>query len=321
MTDLNEMRLPHCLILEGPDGAGKTSLAQAIFQDLKNAGVKTSFKHHGAYPHHEDKLSIEYLRSMLPGVLRHTDVLILDRSWLSEPIYGEVHRQGANRIGLERQRILERVAMGLSAVVVNCRPPFDVCQSAFNKRRGKELLHDDVALRRVYDLYGTLAQRTELPVMVFDYTQHDPFQVMFGASKLRLPENRGPGIGAWRQGVSKLIVAERPNTAKNGSVKHRLPFVAFTTSGCSVWLAHELNKIGVPERDLYWINAFDHQGLATDAQFVNELQPKAIIALGPMAADWCHQNDLEYIKVPHPQYHKRFYQFKQYPLVNHLRRI
>jgi len=130
--------------------------------------------------------------------------------------------------------------------------------------------------------------------------------------------NRGPGAGAFRPGVA-LLVGERPGVAKSGQLKHRLPFVSFDGAGCAGWLAEQLASAEVEEADLYWVNAYDAVGVPTDAAFVRELAPSAIVALGSVAGRWCRDVHLRYRAAPHPQYWKRFHYRERYPLLDVLR--
>lgn len=130
--------------------------------------------------------------------------------------------------------------------------------------------------------------------------------------------NPGPGAGAFRPGVT-LLVGERPGVARSGELKHRLPFVTFTRSGCALWLTEQLEVAGVPESDLYWINAYDALGIPTSSDFVSALEPNLIVALGDLAERWCRAAELTHVAVPHPQYWKRFRAREDYPLLGILK--
>lgn len=126
--------------------------------------------------------------------------------------------------------------------------------------------------------------------------------------------DRGPGIGRWSEN-SILIVGDRPTDANvNG-----LPFIH--NQGCAPWLASAMNDADIDENDLYWINSTMPDGSPTNASFVSELKPKAIIALGRKAEEWCELNGLEFIKMSHPQYWLRFRRQRRYPLIALLIRL
>lgn len=130
--------------------------------------------------------------------------------------------------------------------------------------------------------------------------------------------NPGPGAGAFRPGVA-LLVGERPGVARNGELKHRLPFTTFVRAGCAHWLADGLESVHVPESALYWINAYDALGIPTRHDFVSDLQPARVVALGNLAERWCVAAHLDHSTVPHPQYWKRFHPKEPYPLLSLLK--
>lgn len=94
------------------------------------------------------------------------------------------------------------------------------------------------------------------------------------------------GAGSFRPGVA-LIVGERSNVARVDQLKHRLPFVTFAGGGLGPWLCRQLEASDVAEDELYWINAYDSSGAATDPAVIPSLQPRVVIALGPLAERWC----------------------------------
>lgn len=127
--------------------------------------------------------------------------------------------------------------------------------------------------------------------------------------------NGGPGAGAYRPG-STLLVGERPGVARTGQLKHRLPFVSFDGAGCAPWLAEQLEVAGVPEVDLYWINAYDALSVPTDASFLADLRPARVVALGREAERWCKTYSVPHHSVPHPMYWMRFHHRERYPLLD-----
>jgi hypothetical protein len=131
-------------ILEGPDGAGKTTLATRI---AKIFGAQ--YIHHGSY-RNVKSLGKVYVDSLMLAVQGQTPV-VLDRSWLSEPIYADVFRGGKDRLGPEGVRFLNRLALRCRAFVIRCLPPFDVVEKNVAATRADEHHNDLMALRQVYD--------------------------------------------------------------------------------------------------------------------------------------------------------------------------
>src|SRR4051812_18522188 len=115
------------VILEGPDGAGKTTLAE----QLGRRGWLVV--HLGPFLQVDDDLARLYVEAMMPAILGHADV-VLDRCWLSEIPYGLVMRDGDDRLGWQR-RLLERLALRCRATVIRCLPPREIAKSWWTARR------------------------------------------------------------------------------------------------------------------------------------------------------------------------------------------
>src|SRR5690606_4535727 len=150
-------------IFEGPDGGGKSTAARE-YAALTNA----LYIHHGPYKQVGDGLSRMVLESMLPALLGYQDV-VLDRCWLSEPIYADAFRGGKDRLGLERSRVLDRAALRCGAVIVKCLPQWAVVKANFLSRLGEEYLDTADQLLRVYGDYQH-DLNTALCDVEFDYT-------------------------------------------------------------------------------------------------------------------------------------------------------
>lgn len=295
-------------IFEGADCAGKTTLIETLRKTRRGRVI-----HHGAYAG-ERQIAHHYLASLNASFVAP---VLMDRSWLAEPIYGAAFRNGVERIGVATRRMLERVALSRSACVVRCAPPFERCAEAFAKRKGLEYLDNVEQLRAVY--LGYHAMTTQLPMVDYDYTTDDVETMWARATAARSPKNLGPGIGHWaeRGGVT-LLVGAQMNAPESA---HDLPFVSFNGGGCSAWLAEGLESAGIPETSLYWVNALTPDGGVTKADFVDELRPRRTIALGADAAAWCVAAGIAHSTTQHPQFWRRFRSQEDYPLLAMLQEV
>jgi thymidylate kinase len=315
------MKQKQLIIVEGPDGAGKTTLIKKTF---KKQSRVFKMRHHGAYPG-EEEIAQHYMKTMWPAFTGR-QAIIMDRCWLAEPIYGAAFRQGQDRIGVAYARMLERVALTCRGVVVLCLPPFSVCAKAFKARLavGKEYLDSVPTLRKVYDGYEYLHhQRVHscaLPIVKYDWRKAvTGLNGLYDYMELHRPaRNMGPGAGHWAPGEVVLLVGERLSPGVRAGFP---PFVSFTRAGCSAWLAEQLHTGGILERQLYWVNALGKGGRPIDPTFVAGLKPKRIIALGEVAAGWCRASGHAFDSAPHPQYWKRFKSSEPYQLINMLKEV
>jgi hypothetical protein len=112
-----------------------------------------------------------------------------------------------------------------------------------------------------------------------------------------------------------VVVGEAFADQKEHDTLYQVPFVSFSNLGCSTWLTAHLALNGVSERQLLWANA-DHPSLSN---LLMRYPRRAVYALGDKAAaalkDPCLRNALELVKLPHPQFSKRFNHKKPYPLI------
>lgn len=311
------------VILEGPDGAGKSTLAKKLAEQF-SAGII----HHG--PYLDVRESGDLASKYLPGIRRALagEPVIMDRCWLSEPIYGKAFRGGVNRLRREHVRMLERAAMSADALVINCLPHMEVCLNTFRERRQEEYLQREEQLKMVWHEYSKLYAHTDLPVIEYDRV-HDKSPYDYQNRTPTPIINRGPGGGWWMPGKVFLLVGDRTNTKRNHAETTRVPFVSFSHLGCSGWLAAEFEDAGIDESELYWINAYEPDGTPTSVKFVDQLQPKHIFLMGRRAKEWLDEDaknevwsdNIQATEVPHPQYHKRFHSGTRYPLIDKILEI
>lgn len=223
------------IILEGPDGAGKTQLAKA----LHRADPDAHYVHSGPFPEISDggALARVYADAMRPAVEGSANV-IMDRCWLSERPYGAVFRSGADRLGA-RTRILERLAWRCQTLVVRCLPPWEQIAENFGRRR--EMLDNTDQLRAVYDLYADDATWGSLPRVDMN----------------PLDNSDDYNDGYVHQSVAIYAsISHFTDCATVGNLRGRvLLVVSETTESQLMRLTEQLEADGVSEHDLYWAPA------------------------------------------------------------------
>ena len=315
------MEAKKLIILEGEDGTGKSTLAQQLKTALPDGA---EIFHLGPFKGVTRPASLcrLYIDAMMPALLGHSNV-IMDRCWLSEPIYGEIYRGGKSRLDPVDQRMLERIALTANTLVVQCRAPWRHIEKTFQARRGQEYLANTTQLFEVAKLYDGLPANTMLPLVRFDFSYSSALDVLSSMSSMASRPHSTNINTAGNIDAPVLIVGEEFADHDNDSPLRQWPFVSFQGRGCSRWLTLQLHHAGIRENDLLWINS-DQLPLIVGALFDVSDEDRGdkrlkVVALGEEARRACGEARLDSIAFAHPQYWKRFNNGAVYALTEYLR--
>lgn len=148
------------IILEGPDGAGKTTYAQALARELWEIGRGTVLINPKRSP--RQGVLIEYKRNLSFYVPGCEIDLILDRCWYSDDVYGP-HWRG---YGLDQpvRAELDEWAHARGAVVARLDADDDVLLSRLLARGDDDV--EPSALQTFIDAYREQARDWRLPMRV-----------------------------------------------------------------------------------------------------------------------------------------------------------
>lgn len=317
---MTDKKLSRLVIFEGPDCGGKSTLMHAAMKLFHGSSYRSV--HHGPYSGiSADQLPRFYVESM-SSLFEGGPTMGMDRCWLSEFIYGTVHRGGVTRIRPPERRQLERMALRHGAVVVLCLPPLEVVKKAWLERKGAdseaEYLDKVEQLEQVWHMYNDLEQMTDLPVVRYDYTVHN-HQVSALVNRIQ-KASTGVHDTEWRRTAGSndpkaIIVGEKPSNPTSRDAMWQFPFCSFG-AGSSIWLTDHLEEWSVRERDLFWVNA--DAGLYS----LKDMWTVPIVALGNEAAERVRKDvGREPFVVNHPAYHRRFKSNEDYGLGRLLKRI
>jgi len=156
------------IILEGPDCAGKTTLAEKFKKEL---GINAKYIHLNS-----EAVESDYTCVLDPNKHVGTKHRIIDRHWPSEVVYGHVFRNGP-RINVDR---IVSYAQTQKAIYILCLPPKKEVSKNFHKRIEKEQYN---TVSKVYDFYKTLIS-TYSEFIKYDYTK-DTFEEIFKKVKAK----------------------------------------------------------------------------------------------------------------------------------------
>jgi len=304
-------------IFEGPDGSGKTTAA-AYYADV----IGARYVHLGPFTGVNRCLARLYIEAMLPALYGYQDV-VLDRSWLSEGIYGAVYRDGADRIRAWRRRMLERVAMKCEAQVVLCLPGINRCVSNFNARRnlGGEYLDTEDHLRAVYLGYEEAHESgefTDLQTHLYDYETN---------SETDLKELRGThpthpvrDVTGGNLDAPFVIVGDSVEATREHDSLFKAPFVSFGGKCSAAWITSRLQAAKIKEHELLWIST-ENNCLEHVEELLDTAPREHVFALGRDAALLLADTEYPFMMVNHPQHARKFGMNKGYKLIKAILKV
>lgn len=144
------------VVLEGPDGAGKTTLARAICSHFK-----MEYHHEGPPP--ADGSLVDHYEHLL---LHSAVPTVFDRLYLGELVYGPLLR-GASRLSHADVHRLTMVSFNSAIPIFVCLPPLETCLA--NNRYKNELIKDEEQRRTAYASWQELS-KSRCVSQVLDYT-------------------------------------------------------------------------------------------------------------------------------------------------------
>lgn len=163
------------IIIEGPDGAGKTTLCQKIAEDFgleicdwkAEMGLsRDEMKIHPVRRYYH-ALSEEFRMTVDQTALENP--LIHDRLYFSSLVYGPI-LEGTIQMSEEDRRTIARILIALACPIILCLPPKEV---VLKNVHGGDYQMEGVKehTEDIYDLYPKVVRGDAYPfVMYYDYT-------------------------------------------------------------------------------------------------------------------------------------------------------
>jgi hypothetical protein len=312
------------IILEGPDGVGKTTLGQYMAKRLGADYIHLTYR----WPDH----MFEYHTAAIRWAIRksHKRPVIIDRWWPSEALYAAEFRGGSK--WSQMGRMMDRVARKHGAIYVYCLPDDLVeYEKRFDKlKTEREEMYDSVlgvakrylklwsgdACHEANENYADLLVRTGGVKNREDHVYYtiekyghimDYFTDLVAARSAervasQLPNSMdNPNMLGHLKEAQYLFVGEQVNPKYNN-----LYWPWYDYGHSSLYLSEALQQVPAREELFMWANARDHDGLANRLiKQVVDVKPEIkVIAVGSIAAREAGVPIFEQVK--HPAYVKRF---------------
>jgi len=317
------------ILLEGPDGAGKTTLAEHICKRYNGTYIhRTWSKTMDVWEHHTEGLRLAN------DYLAEGKLVVMDRLYPSEMIYGKAFRNGG-QYGDYNARSMERVFLRMAGVMVLAVPKnIEYIKAVHAEKFKKGLEHFDsvsaVAERYVDWAYGSkdrpvdgdlVEQQSALGGFIHlnanyplvynviedgDYMDDVADEII---ARLEITRQRQfsaaldtntPNVLGHKAMAKFLFIGERVGDPKGWS---RWPFYGKRYS--PDFLNRALHELRFNETHGAWTNAWDESNCLP--KIYAEAPHLKVIPLGREAERRCNQLRIPiHYSVPHPSYAMRF---------------
>jgi thymidylate kinase len=149
------------IVIEGPDGAGKTTLARDLldsYEELRPAP-------HTELPQEErnrlrERNQHEFvLTSLAEAVESHGPIRVHDRIFFSHLVYQPVVDKAAVQFSEREKQMIRGVMSALSVPIIMCLPPLDtVIANVKKSEKGQQMEGVDEKIGSIYDAYHAVGR-------------------------------------------------------------------------------------------------------------------------------------------------------------------
>jgi len=137
------------ILIEGPDGAGKTTLAAELAKEFYLVGT------HSPGPKGTRERTYDALGEAVKG---NAPVRIHDRLYYSELVYGRVLRGEVQFSHYERAYVETVLHGALNCPIIFCLPPLEVVVGNVEATRDEQKAGDDPVFPRIGEIYAQYDQ-------------------------------------------------------------------------------------------------------------------------------------------------------------------
>lgn len=288
------------VILEGVDGAGKTTLAQRMCSEAEQRGYEAEVWHRGVpvrHPLEEYELDLE--QDYEHRVKR---LVVCDRWHLGQIVYGELYRNDLKDSSLGTAWHVDALLQSMGALQFVISPPVEIVKSRL-RERGEDYLQPE-HVEHVHERYEELA---EFFPAIFLQRELNEIDVVLKIAESRMQEAEAlrafpTYVGPRHPELLLLGEAQGFGPLSNKLPPHRAAFVPYGgTSGR--WLCDAIVSSPLGFRRVGLANA----GQEDVAGLVETLGHPRVVAMGNVSDQIVTDLDIDHGTVPHPQYMRRFF--------------
>jgi adenylate kinase family enzyme len=233
------------VILEGPDGAGKSTLkAELVKQFDFIEPIPKSLPTHKS----TETMCGENAAALNLAIYNNKNV-VLDRGWMSEDIYSKVLREAPSRFDQAHKAMFERLALTAGVVVVLCNPGRqEIVNNLFV--RGDEHIRDLSVLNNIIREYENFERLTSLPVIHYNYKKHKVCNILDAIWDKQ--EGGHTGKSVFGNGYAETLIVTKLDKSKPIGY---VPMVSWVPGSQGYELTHAISDFGLKESDLAWTMA------------------------------------------------------------------
>lgn len=314
---MRDMR-PGIIVIDGTDVAGKSTLSQKLLNKYDGHYIHATYRF-------KSKMHIYHLAMLRWAIAKSATsrkMVVMDRWWPSEMVYGNVYRQG-NRVPNEWLRVLHRLGLRYGVTYVMCyRDSREKLMDAYTESKAKreEMYDADERMMQVHDGFEELfksikGQQSRWHRYNVDAAIRNPFyqeeamkiyvacSTYYNEDRIDLDYRLQHSVGAPHG--EYIIVGERINRVARAM---DYPWIGFNGVSCS--MSKALGELGVPEHHILWSNAYLPDG-SPNVQLAAYVKSagigRKVIALGNEAKEFCQRAGNCHFSMPHPAYLTRFH--------------
>lgn len=293
------------IVLEGCDGTGKSTLAQAMVEEAQGMGITADVWHRGVPERHPLE---EYEYDLESGYDAHrtdpTKLLVCDRWHLGQAVYGDLYRD-KNELGAGGIWHVDAFLRARGALQLIFVPPDDVLQRRIGVRGDGYIRYEDIPV--INRMYRDLTEQYPSSMLAIDDEDFlDTTRIKSIIHGARILAREADGLAAFGSYVGPrtpeiLLLGEKRATTKLDRRMQRASFVPYSSTG-GQWLCDTIVHTELQTEEIGLANALEED---LPALFIALGEPQ-VVTLGKAAHLYLEERYTTHGAVPHPQYMRRF---------------